>query len=57
MLGLGDVNGDGYGDVMVATRTAGFNGNSSGAAFLFLGGEGGLGQEPAQIILGERRGN
>lgn len=57
VLGLGDVNGDGYGDVMVATRTAGFNGNSSGAAFLFLGGEGGLGQEPAQIILGERRGN
>ncbi len=56
VIGVGDVNGDGVGDVMTSMRHASLNGYQSGAAFLYLGGqEGGLAQTPAQTIVGGRR--
>ncbi len=57
MQGVGDVNGDGYDDVMIAVRTASVNGTDAGAAWLYLGGPQGLSTTPAQLLSGDRRFN
>ncbi len=44
----GDVNGDGYGDLIVGTYLAGA---PSGHAYLYLGGANGLGSMPAATLL------
>jgi hypothetical protein len=38
VAGAGDVNGDGYGDVIVGARLDGLNGAAAGAAFIYFGG-------------------
>ncbi len=43
----GDVNGDGYGDLVVGARLEDANGVDSGAAYLFLGSPSGLGSGSA----------
>lgn len=43
----GDVNGDGYEDVIVGAPTATYGENAEGAAYLFLGGPEGLETQPA----------
>lgn len=55
VVGVGDVNGDGFNDVMVSYRAFSLNGYLSGAAYLHLGGPDGLSPEPEQIIVGGRR--
>jgi hypothetical protein len=42
----GDVNGDGYADVVVGTR----NGGGDGHAFVYLGGATGVGGEPSWTL-------
>jgi hypothetical protein len=52
----GDVNGDGYADVIVSAPTAkNASGNGAGRAYLYLGGPGGLGNTPQ--LLDGRDGN
>jgi hypothetical protein len=46
---VGDFNGDGYGDVVVGSRS---DGNFTGRAFVFLGGPSGLRTTPAAILPG-----
>ncbi len=62
LAGVGDVNGDGFPDAVLALRNGGINGQFSGSAFLYLGGQPtaqglGLGAEPAQILVGNQRFN
>ncbi len=42
VAGAGDVNGDGYADIIVGSTGSGFEPTHEGAAFIFLGGEQGL---------------
>ena len=52
-LGAGDVNGDGYGDVLVsAIGYRGPNGMHAGRVYLFLGSAAGLGTTPAWWVEG-----
>ncbi|MEQ1565104.1 MAG: VCBS repeat-containing protein [Myxococcota bacterium] len=46
--GAGDVNGDGYTDLVVGAN----NGNTAGQAFVYLGGPAGLATTPAQTLNG-----
>lgn len=49
----GDVNGDGYGDLVVGAETASPGGmDSAGAVSLFLGGPSGIGATPDQVLSG-----
>ena len=45
--GVGDVNADGYGDVIVTAYTYDWESGDEGAAFVFLGGAGGISSEGA----------
>ncbi len=48
----GDVNGDGYNDVVVGAPTDPTTGVGAGSAYLFLGGVGGLALVPARVLRG-----
>ncbi len=52
VAGAGDVNGDGYADVIVGARLNSLNGSSAGAAFIFFGGPA-MDGVPDVILLGE----
>ncbi|MFN8465280.1 MAG: FG-GAP-like repeat-containing protein [Caldilineaceae bacterium] len=57
LAGAGDVNGDGYGDIVVGAQ---FYTNNTGKAYLFYGGAGGLTGAPANpawSTIGEGLGN
>ncbi len=44
--GVGDVNGDGYGDIVAG----GFGGDGGGRAYVYFGGPGGLGSAPRSVL-------
>jgi hypothetical protein len=50
LTGAGDVNGDGYADVLIGAPTAA---GGAGRAFLFLGGKGGLASTPSATLKGD----
>jgi hypothetical protein len=52
----GDVNGDGYGDLIVGAPHRANGEVGEGAAFLFLGSAAGLSPEPARILEGDQAG-
>jgi hypothetical protein len=52
VAGAGDVNGDGFADVIVGARLSNLSGNSAGAAFVFFGGPA-MDGAPDLILLGE----
>ena len=52
--GADDVNGDGYADVVVGAQQANRN---AGAAYVYLGGSGGISTSPAPTLLGPGGGN
>ncbi len=52
----GDVNGDGYGDVIVGAYAYGNGQSLEGAAFVFLGSASGLGTTPAWIAESDQAG-
>lgn len=56
VAGAGDVNGDGYADVIVGAKWFTNNLNNEGAAFLFLGGPDGLSSTPAWQVEGNQAG-
>jgi hypothetical protein len=60
VVALGDIDGDGHGDVAIGARSASLNGQHSGAVYVYRGGQEteagmGLGPEPAQILFGSQR--
>jgi hypothetical protein len=55
LAGVGDVDGDGYADLLVGAFAAGASGE--GAVFLHWGGAGGVGSRPALVLQGERPGS
>lgn len=52
----GDVNGDGYADVLIGARLYDEGQADEGAAFLYLGGPGGLTSDPANVMEVDRAG-
>lgn len=50
----GDVNGDGYGDVVVGAPHASAPATEAGKVYLYLGGASGLTPTPALVLLGSR---
>ena len=52
--GAGDVNGDGFADLLIGAFWADANGSNSGAAYVIFGGAGGF---PASIALGSLNGS
>ena len=52
VLGLGDVNGDGYEDVALGHPEVAIGGASSGAVFVYAGGPDGLDPTPVQQMAG-----
>jgi hypothetical protein len=52
VAGAGDVNGDGYADVVVGARLNSLAANSAGAAFIYLGGAA-MDGSPDVVLLGE----
>lgn len=56
VAGGGDVNGDGYADLLAGASTYDFNGADAGTAALYLGGPSGLAATPAWTAYGEQEG-
>jgi hypothetical protein len=54
--GAGDINGDGYDDLLVGARWYDTDWTNTGAAYLYYGGAGGLEAEPAWSFVGEEAG-
>ncbi len=54
LAGAGDVNGDGYGDVVIGAALYDSLHTDAGAAFLYLGSPAGLQSEPAWIAIGDQ---
>jgi len=54
LSGAGDVNGDGYDDVIIGAALYDSLESDAGAAFLYLGSAAGLGAEPAWIAVGDQ---
>jgi len=52
VAGVGDVNGDGFDDVVIGAHFADPNGSASGKAYLFLGGAAGLSATPHATFAG-----
>jgi hypothetical protein len=46
---VGDIDGDGYGDVVIGAQ---FDANFTGSASLYMGSASGLGAEPAAVLVG-----
>jgi len=54
----GDINGDGYGDVIVGAHgTDAGKGTHQGRAFVYYGGPKGIGATPSLVLTGENRGD
>lgn len=53
----GDVNNDGYDDILIGSPKYSVSPHLGGAAFLYLGGPGGPDSEPAWLFGGEERGD
>jgi hypothetical protein len=56
VAGAGDVNGDGYADVIVGARLSSIHGNAAGAAFIYFGGPV-MDGTPDVILSGEAAGD
>lgn len=56
LSGVGDVNGDGYDDILIGAGSYTRNLAGQGAAFLYLGGPGGLAAQPAWVMEGDQAG-
>jgi len=56
LAGAGDVNGDGYDDVIVGAALYDSTYADAGAAFLYLGSPAGLQPEPAWVAIGDEQG-
>ena len=56
VAGAGDVNGDGYADVLVGAPLDDTFGNDTGRAYLYLGGPGGPSTTPARTFHGSQSG-
>jgi hypothetical protein len=52
VAGAGDVNGDGYADLLIGALSADAGGNDRGQVYLYLGSSGGLRPSPALTISG-----
>ncbi|MBD3868599.1 MAG: FG-GAP repeat protein [Acidobacteria bacterium] len=57
VAGAGDVNGDGFADVIVGEEHLGNLGNGLGRAYVFLGSAGGLNSSPAWMVESEQPGS
>jgi hypothetical protein len=53
----GDVNGDGYSDVIIGAPLYSYNGNQAGAVFAYYGSANGLSSSPDWVVYGDRPNN
>jgi len=56
VAGAGDINGDGFGDIIVGASGHGDNYNNEGAVFVYLGSTAGLSVEPVWFAEGNQSG-
>jgi hypothetical protein len=52
VVSAGDVNGDGFADVLVGARAPGISASDIGSAYLYLGGPGGVSPSPVSTLVG-----
>ncbi|MBN1657397.1 MAG: FG-GAP repeat protein [Anaerolineae bacterium] len=55
VAGAGDVNGDGYDDLLIGAPEFKYDGNTKGAVYLFLGSSTGLEAEPNWFTIGDQK--
>lgn len=57
MSGAGDINGDGYDDLIISAPTLAISGTNQGRVYAYLGGSDGLNLEPVWMMDGESPGD